>query len=246
HHGGAQRHQRQVGRALARTRRQARAEGDANDEGGQAQRHHVLVAADVILHQRRQQRQRHRSHQPEPGDDVRAAPQAWLALQFVQQRHGGGPRVGGDGQAGRRGAGGRNRPREAPGNDRQRQDDGDDRLRRRGVLDGDAAGDGAGQDGEEGGTLHQGIAGRQLRRLELLGQHAVFHRAEQRGDDAEQGERDEQDGHRVQEEADGGEAGDRDFRELDGGGDGGLVVAVGQLPAQGRQDEERDDEDDPG
>ena len=50
---------------------------------------------------------------------------------------------------------------------------------------------------------------------ELLGQDAVFHRAEQRRDHAEQAERHEQDRHRVQEEAGRGERGDGNLGELD-------------------------------
>ena len=46
------------------------------------------------------------------------------------------------------------------------------------------------------------------------GRMRVFHRAEQRRDDAEQAERDEQQRHRMQEEAGGGKAGGEDLGEF--------------------------------
>ena len=54
------------------------------------------------------------------------------------------------------------------------------------------ADDGAEQDRDEGRALDQRVAGRQLRALQMVGQDAVFDRAEQRRDHAEQEQRDEQ------------------------------------------------------
>ena len=99
---GAQRHQRQIGLAVAGAGRQRRAQRDADREGGKAQRHHALAAADAVLDQGRQQRQRHEADQPEPRHDVRAAPQARIALlQLAQQRHRRGPGIARDGEVGR-------------------------------------------------------------------------------------------------------------------------------------------------
>ena len=62
------------------------------------------------------------------------------------------------------------------------------------VLGGEAAGDGAAEDREEGRALDQRVAGRQLAFGEMIGQDAVFDRPEQRADDAEQEQGQEQAG----------------------------------------------------
>ncbi len=149
-------------------------------------------------------------------------------------------------RVGRSRPGGGNGARERPRHDCQRQNDGNDEFGALGFGDGNAAGDGADQDGEERGAFHQCVACGQFGGLELLRQDAVLHRPEQRRDHAEQRERHEQDRHRVQVEADGCKRGDGNLGKLDARGDVGLVEAVGDLPAQRRQDEERRDEDDAG
>ncbi len=111
---------------------------------------------------------------------------------------------------------------------------------------GNAAGNGADEDGEEGRAFHQRVAGGQLGGGELLGQDAVFDRPEQRRNDAEEAERDEQDRHRVEEEAERGNAGDRDLGEPDALGHERLVAAVGKLAAERGEDEERRNEHDAG
>ena len=50
------------------------------------------------------------------------------------------------------------------------------------ALGGEAGDDGADQDGEEGAAFDQRVAGRQLARAQVVGQDAVFDRAEQRRD----------------------------------------------------------------
>ena len=111
------------GCAVAGARRQHRADGDADREDGEARRHHAFAAADAVLDQGRQQRQRHEADQPEPRDDVRAAPQAPVGLQLAQQRDRRGPGIAGDGEVGRGRAGVGDGAREQPGADGQRQDD---------------------------------------------------------------------------------------------------------------------------
>ena len=106
-----------------------------------------------------------------------------------------------------------------------------------------AAGDGAEQDGHEGGAFDQRVAGRELSELELVRQHGVFHGAEQGGDDAEQRERREQQRHRVQEEAGGGKGRSKDLGEFEPPRDDGFDVFVGELAAEPRQDEIGEDED---
>ena len=106
-----------------------------------------------------------------------------------------------------------------------------------------AAGHSAEQDGHEGRAFDQRVAGRELAELELVRQHGVFHGAEQRGDHAEQGERCEQQRHRVQEEPGGGKASGEDLGEFEPPCDDGLDVFVGELAAEPGQDEIGEDED---
>jgi hypothetical protein len=60
------------------------------------------------------------------------------------------------------------------------------------VLGGEAGDDGADQDGKEGAAFDQRVAGRQFFARQMIGQDAVFDRAEQRRDGAEQEYRDKQ------------------------------------------------------
>ena len=75
-----------LGLAVAGARRKHRANRDADREHGEAVGHHAFAAADAVLDEGRQQRQRHEADHPEPRDDVRAAPQAPVRLQLAQQR----------------------------------------------------------------------------------------------------------------------------------------------------------------
>src|SRR5262249_28652301 len=107
---------------------------------------------------------------------------------------------------------------------------------------GEAADDGAEQDRHEGRAFDQRVAGGQLFLLQVIGQDAVFDRAEQRRDHAKQKQRDEHDPHRVQAENHHAEPRDRDFDELHVARDDRLVEAVGQLSAETGEEEERSDE----
>ncbi len=111
------------------------------------------------------------------------------------------------------------------------------------ILGGDAADDGAEQDGDEGRAFDQRIAGGKFRAGEVVGQDAVFDRTEQRGDDAEQEQGDEQQRHRMQAEAEDGDDGDADLRELEPLRHHRLVVAVGELAAERGKEEVGRDED---
>ena len=83
------------------------------------------------------------------------------------------------------------------------------------ALGGEAADDGAGQDGDEGRALDQRIAGRQFGFGEVIGEDAVFDRPEQRRDHAEQEQRGEQHGIGMQPEAGDRDRRHRDFDELE-------------------------------
>ncbi len=113
----------------------------------------------------------------------------------------------------------------------------------RGARDKLAAGDGADQDRHEGSPLHQRIAGGEFADRQLIRQHGVFDRPEQRGNDAEQPERDEQERDRMQEEAAGSERRGEDLGEFQPPRDDRLDEFVGKFAAEAREDEEGKDED---
>ena len=174
------------GRTWLRAGGEQRADGDADREDRETQRHHALAAADDVLDQRRQQRQHDRADQPEPGDDHHAVPQPVARHRASSTGRGRGPGIGVDGQIGRGrrrcAECGRQRPRTAaPARPRPMRP-----SPYGGAGDELAAGDGADQDRHEGRAFDQRVAGRELADRELVRQHRVFHRAEQGGDDAEQ------------------------------------------------------------
>ena len=111
------------------------------------------------------------------------------------------------------------------------------------VLGGHAADDGAEQDGDEGRALHQRVAGGKLRAGEMVGKDAVLDGAEQRGDDAEEKQREEQQQHRMQAEAHDGDDRDADLGKFEPLRHLGLVVAVGKFAAERRQKKVGRDED---
>ena len=145
----------------------------------------------------------------------------------------------GRGLAGRRDEQARDPARQRERDDQERKED-----RIAAPLRCQPAGDGAEQDRDEGRALDQRVAGRQFRALQVIGQDAVFDRAEQRRDHAEQEQRDEQDQHaECRRKPTTASEGDADLDELQPLGHPGLVEAVGDLAAERRQEEERRDED---
>ena len=99
-------------------------------------------------------------------------------------------------------------------------------------LAANAADDGAEQDRDEGRAFDQRVAGRQFRAGEMVGQDAVFDRAEQRGDHAEQEQRDEQHRHGMQAESEHRDERNPDFRKFQPLCHDRLVESVGKLTAQ--------------
>ncbi len=174
---------------------QARADRDRDREHRQAGGHHLLVAAEHVLDQRRHQRERDRTDQPEPAGHEGAPQQPRILAQELQQAAGGCEDVLLHHQVGRGLAGARDEQARAPAHQREH----DHQHRELGgiaaVLGGKPAHDGAEQDGDEGRALDQRVAGRQLGAGEVVGQDAVFDRTEQRRDHAEQEQRDEQHRH---------------------------------------------------
>src|SRR5262249_20377731 len=98
-------------------------------------------------------------------------------------------------------------------------------------------------------ALDQRVAGRKLGAGEMIGQNSVFDRAEQGAAHAEtekaekeQADRDRVLADRVQPEAQHRERRHANLGKLDALRDHGLVVAVGHLAAEGREEEIREDE----
>src|SRR5687767_6627698 len=77
----------------------------------------------------------------------------------------------------------------------------------------------------------------------MIWQNSVFDRAEEGGDHAERRKRHHQQRHGLQREAQRREAGREDLGELQAPGEERLVMLVGELAAEPRQQEERRDED---
>ena len=63
--------------------REPRADRDRDREDREADRDHLLGAAEHVLHQRRQQRERDRAHEPEPARHDRAPPDAPVVAQVL-------------------------------------------------------------------------------------------------------------------------------------------------------------------
>ena len=160
----------------------------------------------------------------------------------LQQRAGRARDVGIDAQVGRALAGARDQQARDPAQQREHHDQRAEHRRVVALLGGEAADDRAEQDRHEGRAFDQRVAGGQLLLLQVIGQDAVFDRAEQRGDHAEQEQRDEHDRDRVQPESDDAERRDRDLGQLDVARDDRLVEAVGHLAAETGEEEERPDE----
>ena len=165
HHDGADRHQREVRANVAQAGGEQRADGNADCEDRQTQRHHAFGATDDVLDQGRQQRQHDRADQPEPGDDHRAVPQPVVGMQRLQQAERRGPGIGIDGQIGRGGRRLRNAGGEGPRQQGQHDHGRCDPAHMGGAGHELAAGDGAEQDGHEGRAFDQRVAGRELTEL---------------------------------------------------------------------------------
>ncbi len=103
----------------------------------------------------------------------------------------------------------------------------------------DAAADRAEKDRREGRGLDKRIAARELALAELIGKDAVFHRAEECRQHAEQEEGHEQQGDGVPEDAGRRERRGPHLGKLHALRDFGFIEAVGELAAERRQKEGR-------
>ena len=224
--------------------RKAGADRDRDREHREIHGDDILVAAEHVLHQRRQQRQHHRADQPEPARHQRAPPQPAVAAQMLEQAAVELAMFVGDHQVGRAGADLRDEQARAPAQQREHQHQPGERrpdrrrLSRRGRRRWCRA-------GSPGRSRLRPARWRPAAPSfgSRSGQDAVFDRAEQRADHAEAEQRDEQDRHRVHDRSRRSRSrDDADLGELQPLRDDGLVVAVGHLAAERRQEEIRRDE----
>ena len=124
---------------------------------------------------------------------------------------------------------------------KEHQDDGE-HGRIAAVLHREAARDGAAEDRQKGGALDKGIARRQFFPRQMIGKDAVLDRPEQSSDHAEQEQGHEQQWQRVQLETGHGDGRRADFRELQQARYQGLVEAICEFAACGRQQKKWRDE----
>ena len=147
-----------------------------------------------------------------------------------------------DGEIGRALAGARNEQARDPARGRRHHHQPSEMNGIAAVLRRDPGDDGAEKDGEEGPAFDQRVALGQLLAGKMVGQDAVFDRAEQGRDHAVQKNRDEQQDERMKGEARHGQRRDGDLEQLKPPRDDRLVEAVGHLAADTREEEERHDE----
>ena len=219
------------------------AEGDADGEDGKEHGHHLLGAAERVLHERREEGDDHDADGPEPRDHQAGPPDGGVGPGAPQQPDGRAQDVAVDDECGRRLAGRGDGSAGAVAEGREAKDR---RREDRGAAaagTGKAGEDRAEQDGEERRAFDERVAGGQFLAGEMIGEDAVFDRPEERGDHAEEqhGEEEHRDGMK-------GEARDRHGRGADLGEFQALryqrlVVAVGDLTADAGEKEEGDDEE---
>ncbi len=222
--------------------REARSDRDADREDRERRRHGALASLQRVLDEGRQERQHDRADEPEPADEEPAMPEPGVGPEVAQKAGRRAKDVGIDPQRPVGFVAPGDQQARAPTQGREPRDGhaiGDSMV----VGRGPASRDGPEQDRQEGAALDERIAGRQLLRRKMIRQEAVFHRAEQGRDDAEQDEGYEQQRQRAEQEADDGEQGCRDLDELQALRHESLVVAVGPLAAEPGQEQGRGHEE---
>ncbi len=167
------------------------------------------------LDHRRQQRQHDDADQPEPARHQRAPPQPLIGAQMLDQRPGRGRDVLVDDQIGRGLAGLRNEQCRDPA--QQREGSSPARRSRPGVRRPLAAMPATmvpSRMAMKVAPSTSALPAGNSRRCQMIGQDAVFDRAEQRTDHAEAEQRDIENDQRMGDEADDRETGDRDLDQL--------------------------------
>ena len=222
--------------------RQARSDRNRHRENGEKERDHAGGAADIMFRQGRQHRQDDDADEPEPARHQRAPPQPPIGAHVFDQVDGRGGDVGIDLQIRRAFAGARDEQARDPGSGCRDQ-------HQPGEMEGSPPSPAA-----KPATMvpirmamnvppsTSALPAGQFFALQMIGQDAVFDRAEQRGDHAVEKDREEQHGDRVKREADHRHDGDGDFEQLQSARHDGLVEAVGNLAAEAGQKEEREGE----
>ena len=239
----AERHQADLHLAAGKTLAKHRPHTDTQREQRQDQGHHALVAVQQLLGVGRDLRQVHRAEEPEPGvADQRARHRRRLRKAQAHDLPGLAGNIPVQFQLRQRGMGKGNRAcRDIPQHRDQHHRGSDDG---RVVLTAhhDSRTDGAGQDGQKGAGFNQRVAAQQFFLFQCLRQDRVLDRAEQRGLSAHQEQHAEHQRQIAQQHT--GRAGhhDRNLGELDPAHQRILGELLTKLPAKGRKQKERQDE----
>ena len=177
-------------------------------------------------------------------DADRADPLPVVGAKLADQRPGRGEDVLVDLESRRADAGCGDEARRAVAGERDEHELGDHAWRRAALGRGETAEDEAADDRSVSRALDQRVAGDQLLAPQMIGQNAVFDRAEQRRDHAEPEQRRIEQRRRSKRKAGRGDHLNEDLREFEPPGDQRLVMRIGDLaPERGKRDRGQDEDD---
>ncbi len=191
-----------------------RTDADGNGEDGQEEGDRGFPAAHDVLHDHRQHGYDDGADQPEPGAHQSDLEQAAVSDEIGQDVPGGLQHVPVGLQIRGCDACGRDLAADEVASDGKRQHDRSEGQGNPALREQQAGGNGAAQNGEEGTRLDPGVRPRQLFRLQVIGQDAVFHRAEQGGNRAEHEQGGKQDRDRLESHSGDREDGPADLGEF--------------------------------
>ena len=235
HEKGRERRRQQEDATVGDDGRQQRANGDANRKQRRDGGFDLYAASDLVFHDDGYQRQRHGAGQPEPAHRKACDPGAPVLHQLAHHAIGGGDDIALYLEAGRADAGGWNEQARNPACQRDRHQLHNDADRSAIMARCIAAHDDAEQNGQKRRALDKRVACGQLVRFQMIGQDAVFDRAEQRRDHAKAKQSQIEQGQRAQHEASGCDHLHKDFRKFQPPCDPRLVMRIGDLAARRRQ-----------
>ena len=193
-----------------------------------------------MFRQGRQHRQDDGADEPEPARHQSAPPEPLIGAHVLDQADGRGGNVRIDLQIRRAFAGARNEQARDPGSGCRDQHQPREMERIAAIAGRKPGDDSADQNGDERSAFDQRVALGQFFALQMIGQDAVFDRAEQCCNHAVEKDGEKQHGDRMKREADHRQHGDGDLEQLQSARHNGFVETVGDLAANAGQKEERE------